>query len=111
MDRVAVGGADFLVVTADVSPPVAIYADDTLLVGGLGPCLTNLLAAVAKVGSRYGMELHYDKFQLLQVRCNFSVQGPGGEAIQTEESINYLGSFLYADGTIKNELGRRLGMA
>ena len=44
-----------------------LYADDTLLVGVSQHCVQELLDAVASAGAKYGMEFHWNKFQLLQV--------------------------------------------
>ena len=48
--------ADFLVVTADVSPPVAIYADDTLLVRSLSRYLRTLEEIRQKLHPRGGKQ-------------------------------------------------------
>ena len=47
-----------------------VYADDTLLLASSGRHLQELLSRVADAGKLYGMELHWDKFQLLQVNCH-----------------------------------------
>ena len=44
-----------------------LYADDTLIVGVKEERVQELLDAVATTGKQYGMELHWSKFQLLQV--------------------------------------------
>jgi len=49
---------------------ILLYADDTLLLGTSESSLQQLLDAIAAVGLRYGMELHYSKFQLMQVGKN-----------------------------------------
>ena len=51
-----------------------LYADDTLLVGTSQSQLQGLLDAVATVGARFGLELHWDKLQLVQVGCSYSLQ-------------------------------------
>jgi hypothetical protein len=51
-----------------------LYADDTLLIGAGADSLQRLLMAMAATGAKYGMELHWDKFQLLyqsEVRTGF----------------------------------------
>ena len=45
-----------------------LYADDTLLTGSSAGSLQRLLNAVAKVGERFGMQLHWGKFQLIEIR-------------------------------------------
>ena len=88
-----------------------LYVDDTLLVGSSQHALTRLLAAVAETGGHYGLQLHWGKFQLLSVRCDFTFSTPEGHDIKKTESIGYLGANLNEDGRVANELGRRLGMA
>ena len=67
-----------------------VCADDTLLMGVSTLHLTEYMQAVAAAGRKYGMELHYGKFQ---------------------EPMMYLGTMLTADGKHGNELSRRIGMA
>ena len=59
----------------------------------------------------YGMELHWDKFQLLEVQCRASILTPTGERIEAKPGIDYLGSVLSHDGLPGHELGRRVGKA
>ena len=70
-----------------------------------------LLAAVAAEGANYFMELHWDKFQLLCVRCAMEIQKPDTGHIAAKESMGYLGTTLSEDGRLDAELGRRLGKA
>ena len=88
-----------------------VYADDTLLLASSGRHLQELLSRVADAGKLYGMELHWDKFQLLQVNCHSSIRTPTGERIESKSGIDYLGSVLTHDGLPGHELGRRIGMA
>ena len=90
---------------------VLLYADDTLLIGSDDRMLQQLLDKVAEVGSRYGMELHWSKFQLLQINGVYKIRTPGGEAIPAKDLMTYLGVTIYADGGVKNELGKKLGSA
>ena len=46
---------------------MVLYADDTLIIGASEARIQELLESVAGVGGRYGMELHWSKFQLLEV--------------------------------------------
>ena len=87
-----------------------LYADDTLLVGSSQTALKRWLAAVAETGGHYGLLLHCGKFQLLNVRCDFSFLTPEGTTIAKTESIGYLGETLNENGKISSELGRRLGI-
>ena len=88
-----------------------LYADDTLLVGVSQERVQGLLDAVARVGSDYGMELHWKKFQLLEVGGSYRLLAPDGSVIGPAEVMTYLGAAIYADGRIRNELNRRLGAA
>ena len=96
----AIGGLD-----------AVLYADDTLLMGVSGEALQRYLDTVARVGSRFGLELHWDKFQYIQVRSNIQLQKPDGERMEEKNSMLYLGATVSADGSIKTELAKRLGMA
>ena len=88
-----------------------LYADDTLLMGVSKDAVQRFLEAVENQGSKYGLELHWDKFQLLQIRCNHSIKNKAGENIKQKASMVYLGTTMSADGTILQELSRRLGAA
>ena len=88
-----------------------LYADDTLLVGISSESLQRFLTAVADAGAGYGLELHQDKFQLLQVRTDAAVRTQDGILIRSKASMSYLGISLHADGAMKCELGQKLGMA
>ena len=57
------------------------------------------------------MELHWDKFQLLEVNKQYNIVTPTGEAIQPSEVMTYLGANLHADGLIRSELNKKLGIA
>ena len=88
-----------------------LYADDTLLIGAAEGRVQELLNSIATVGEKYGMELHWSKFQLLQVNGTYKVSAPDGSAIAPSEVMTYLGAAIYADGGIKSELNRRIGAA
>ena len=86
-----------------------LYADDTLIVGVAEERVQELLGAVAATGLNYGMELHWSKFQLLEVNGKYKLSAPDGSVIEPTEVMTYLGACIYSDGSIKSELGRRLG--
>ena len=88
-----------------------VYADDTLLLASSDHRLQEFLSKVADAGRLYGMELRWDKFQLLEVQCRASILTPTGERIEAKPGIDYLGSVLSHDGLPGHELGRRIGMA
>ena len=95
----------------DGSLEVLLYADDTLLIGLDGPQLQHLLDTVAEVGSRYGMALHWSKFQLLQINGKYELRSPNGETIPAASRMAYLGASMYDDGRLKRELNQKLGVA
>ena len=88
---------------------VLLYADDTLIVGASQNGVQELLNVIAEVGLRFGMELHWDKFQLLGLKARYSIVTPTGESIQPSEVMTYLGANMYADGTIQQETGVSMG--
>ena len=87
------------------------FADDTLLLGVSAAHLENFLQAVASAGERFGMELHNGKLQLICIRCDEPVTKPGGEPLQPQQQMQYLGTMLSEDGRVSSELGRRIGQA
>ena len=88
-----------------------VYADDTLLMGVSSNHLGEFLESVALVGHRYGMELHWDKFQVLPVQTNPEPRKPTGEPIAARQRENYLGTVLSADIHDHHELVRRIALA
>ena len=57
------------------------------------------------------MELHRNKLQLLQIGAVYHLVTPDGSVIPPSEVMTYLGAAIYADGSIKRELNRKLGRA
>ena len=88
-----------------------IYADDTLLLSVSDAHLSEYLDAIAACGKKYGMELHWGKFQLLPVRCSPSVCTPDGAQIPAKERMEYLGTTLTDDVHDQHELVKRIAMA
>jgi hypothetical protein len=86
------------------------FADDTLLLGVSADHLSEFLAAVASTGQEYDLDLHYGKFQLVQVGTTQPVATPQGLPVEPAFSMNYLGTHLSNDGRIDSELNRRIGM-
>ena len=82
-----------------------VYADDALLLASCDHYLQEFLGRVAGAGRLYGVELHWDKFQLLQVQCHASI------STAPKQGIDYLGTVLSHGGLPGHELGRRIGMA
>ena len=88
-----------------------LYADDTLLIGVSNSALQHLLETVAAAGATCGLELHWDKFQLISIRCDHDLRTPGGTGIKAKGSMSYLGNSLAGDGKIQAELAKKLGLA
>ena len=88
-----------------------VYADDTLLIGSSTVHLHSFLEAVRQAGAYFGLELHSGKFQLLQVQTHERMVGLEGEPLPAASSLGYLGAALAADGSVGNELNRRIGAA
>jgi hypothetical protein len=88
-----------------------VYADDTLLIGVSDEHVTEFLQAVSEAGRIYGMELHYQKFQLLSTEAAADIKTPDGARISASPTMDYLGALLSADGCTDHELNRRIGIA
>jgi len=88
-----------------------IYADDTLLISVSVNHLAEYLRAVASAGERYGMELHWDKFQLLPIQCSPVLHTPAGDPIPCRGRMEYLGTSLTGDVHDQAELVKRIAMA
>ena len=88
-----------------------LYADDTLLMSENAQSLENFLRAVEVAGSRFGLSLHADKFQLMKIGCEDEVRRAGGAAIPASQQLVYLGTLISGDGKLDRELARRLGAA
>jgi len=82
-----------------------------LLIGASSKHLTEFLAAVALAGRRYGMDLHYDKFQLLNIQCDTRVIRPDGVTVDDSCRMVYLGTVISEHGSTDAELNRRIGQA
>eukprot|EP00959_Pyramimonas_sp_CCMP1952_P160369 3354317-Pyramimonas_sp.AAC.1 len=104
-------GEDALRSLRDGETSILLYADDTLLVGKHETYLQHVLDAIAEAGAEIGMELHWNKFQLLQTGCDISLRDPNGNIIKASGKMQYLGASIYSDGKLKHELSKRLGAA
>ena len=87
------------------------YADDTLLLGTSAQHVEEFLQCVARAGQAYGLELHPDKLQLLQVNCNDTIHLDDEHEVDPTGSMTYLGSTISPDGRMSSELTRRIGIA
>ena len=88
-----------------------IYADDTLLIDNSAESVQKYMEVIISVGMEYGLEINWDKVDVLGVRCHPKLQQTNGTCIQQKDSIQYLGALISADGCIQSELNRRIGMA
>ena len=88
-----------------------VYADDTLLLSASDAHLAEYLNAVALAGHRYGMELHWNKFQLLPIQCSPSLHTPDGTSLPSKARMEYLGTVLTDDVHDNHELVRRIALA
>ena len=66
---------------------------------------------VVETGRHCGLEMNWDKVELLRVRGDGRVEGPRGESVKLVEHAVYLGALGSADGRIGGELNRRVGQA
>ena len=88
-----------------------VYADDTLLISVSSTHLEEYLLSVAAAGERYGMELHWDKFQLLAIHTEPALHAPSGDLIPCRTRMQYLGTTLSNDVHDQHELVKRIAMA
>ena len=88
-----------------------MYADDTLLVGSDAQTVEKQLACIVELGEAYGLEMNWQKVELMTANGDVDICRPTGENIKKKASIIYLGASFSADGGIDAELGRRLGLA
>ena len=89
-----------------------LYADDALLIGVMEHHLEEYLRAVYEAGKRFGMELHFGKFQMISTSgSSVSVRTPEGTIIHSRASMEYLGSILQGDGQVDHEINRRVAIA
>ena len=69
------------------------------------------MSLIQKAGSNYGLALNWRKLELFPVRCDAVISKPDGGAVDSKDSIVYLGSLLSKTCAIGPELSRRLGAA
>ena len=87
-----------------------LYVDDMLLIGLSTDSLQEYLDVVARIGERFTLASHWDKFQLLHIRCGGQMRTSAGGVIAPKASMTYLGTTLYADGKGGAALNRQLRM-
>eukprot|EP00959_Pyramimonas_sp_CCMP1952_P323016 6758962-Pyramimonas_sp.AAC.1 len=62
--------------------------------------LQALLAEIARAGARLAMELHWNKFQLMPVRCDINLCTPSGDHIRPRDSTVCLEAALSSSGQL-----------
>ena len=88
-----------------------LYADDTLLLGAAAADVEALAAAVERVGSTFGMTLHWGKTQAMSVFTASQLRQPDGTFFRGASSLKYLGATIYGDGCADSEISQKLGIA
>ena len=88
-----------------------VYADDTLLVGSDAQTVEKQLSCIVELGRAYGLEMNWQKVELMTVRCDLPIRGPDATELVRKTSLVYLGSSVSADGNVDSELARRIGLA
>ena len=88
-----------------------MYADDTLILAVNNEDAEIYMQCIEQAGRMYGLQLNWNKLEVLPVRCEARIKKPNGDYVVSKESLLYLGSFLCDNGSIGPELNRRLGAA
>ena len=88
-----------------------LYADDTLLINYSSEHIQKHMDAIISVGAKYGLEINWQKVDMMGVRCHPIVSNMNGVNINEKTSIQYLGASLSVDGYIQSEVSWRIGMA
>ena len=70
---------------------VVLYADDTLSIGESETRLQELIELLVDVEGRYGMELHWSNFQLLEVNAEYRLKATRDVGIHPRLVMSYLG--------------------
>ena len=86
-------------------------ADDTLTLAVNNEDAEIYMQCIEQAGRMYGLQLNWNKLEVLPVRCEARIKKPNGDYVVSKESLLYLGSFLCDNGSIGPELNRRLGAA
>ena len=62
------------------------------------------MQCIEQAGRMYGLQLNWNKLEVLPVRCESLVRTPNGELVVSKESLVYLGSYLSDNGSFGPEL-------
>ena len=88
-----------------------LHADDTLLIDDDAKTLQQYMNIFSSVGREYGLQLNWDKLDLLAINETTPIMKPDGTEIPAKSTMIDLGSLLSSDGHIDAEINRRMGMA
>ena len=88
-----------------------LYVDDTLLIETEGGKAQQYMAAVTRAGQSYGLQLNWNKVEVLPAGCSTHITGDSGQEIKQQQRMVYLGSVLCADGSSGSKVSRRIGAA
>ena len=69
------------------------------------------MAAVEKCGLDHGLQIHWDKLNLVTVGTQDGVHTPSGGDIRPQTSMLYLGSTIHMNGKFGSEISRKIGAA
>ena len=69
------------------------------------------LDILVEEGSKYGLELNWDKTVLVNIHTEAHLTQPSGDKVKRVDRVVYLGSVLVASASAVPELSRRLGEA
>ena len=88
-----------------------LYADDTVLLSSCPSRLQAHLDILVDEGSKYGLELNWDKTMVIRIHSTGELYRPDGIALKAVQQITYLGGLISSDMSARLELTRRLGEA
>jgi len=88
-----------------------LYADDTLLLGMHNQEVEKQLQCIIDVGKEYGLEMNWQKVEMMTARCTATISRPDGQPLVKKPAITYLGASVAAGGDTASEVARRIGLA
>ena len=88
-----------------------LYADDTLLFSSNVSKLQTHMELLVDEGSRYGLELNWEKTVAMNILNDGVLTQPNGKPVKRVSQAVYLGGMLSSVATVAPEVSRRLGEA
>jgi hypothetical protein len=88
-----------------------LYADDTLLFSSNVAKLQIHMDILVDEGSRYGLEINWNKTVAINISNDGALTQPGGEPVKIVNQAVYLGGMLSSSAAAAPEVSRRLGEA